>query len=88
MIERLALYCKERGATLLLTSPANLVKGESAGAEAIADVLIALWFDTSGEYIERRLAILKVRGELYEMKKMKLELSRDRVGVKWRREIL
>ncbi len=81
LVERLALYCKERCSTLLFTSPADLMGGETSGAETIADVLIALWFDTRGESVERRVAVLKVRGNPHGARKMRLELSREGVWI-------
>ncbi len=78
----LVLLCKKRGVTSLLTSHEDALRGEESPISTMVDNIIALWLDTSGEEVRRRLAIVKERMSPHDQHKHTLIVEKGEVVIR------
>ncbi|RLE99352.1 MAG: circadian clock KaiC-like protein [Thermoprotei archaeon] len=81
LIRNISLLSKAHRVTLVVTALSNIISLEEVGISTIADVLIALWFDISGGYIRKKIAILKQRGSWHDARQKELVIEDGKVKI-------
>ena len=81
LIRNISLLSKLHRITLLITALSNIMSLEEVGVSTIADVLIALWFDTQGDKIRKKITVLKQRGSWHDIRQRELVIEDGKVKI-------
>lgn len=81
LVRNISLLSKMHRVTFLITALSNIASLEEVGISTIADVLIALWFDTQGDRIKKKIAILKQRGSWHDTRQRELVIDKGKVKI-------
>ena len=81
LIRNISLLSKLHRITLLITALSNIILLEEIGVSTIADVLIALWFDTQGDKIRKKITVLKQRGSWHDIRQRELVIEDGKVKI-------